>query len=257
MKLTIKFISNLLLCSILLLSACETNKYPRFGVVNITNINETSATVTIQLYDVTENNISSKGIYITQYGDATVNENYANYISDNSKSIKITVNLKDLDPNTTYYLKGSAENSNGKTYSKTTSFTTKSYTSVKSPCTPTTNTFYGSSFYSTYYYENDDDYKIVANGSNMDLRIIFKRRPEVGKYITTKSWASTFDMPKYGCYFTGVYANQSLYNENEGDTVYVNMDQDSNYLITFCDMEFGVDSYNFKFKTNGNLKAKK
>jgi len=216
--------------------------------------------------------IASSGGNITSDGGAAVTargvcwSTIANFSpADNSTTNgtgtgSFSSNMTGLIPNTTYYVKAYATNSEGTGYGNILTFKTLAAipdTVFTVLCSPQANSINFSGQLQTFgtsYGTNgllNGNYGLVGNGSYSDLRIEFSQEPVTGKYITSDP---TSFMSPTQCNVNGTFGGTMSYHydTSAGDTVYVKKNGTGKYSMTFCHLTFSGSS-GFTFTSDGNL----
>ena len=165
-----------------------------------------------------------------------------------------------LIPDTTYYVRAYASNSNGINYGNELSFTTTNMVGTV-PCTIADNKLQLVGLNNNYIYNSVifttssgslivGDVGFTASGSGSDLRIEFDIIPETGIYQTANI---DVNIPNGKCIVNGTFFNQG-YRAAAGHDVYVEKMSDGVYRMSFCDVPFGTGDPSFpSFNADANL----
>lgn len=116
--------------SFLSLNSCCDNedilvKEPTVRTISVTNIDTTTCTVNGEIADIGGGSITEKGVCWSTQNDPTINNSKK---TDAGTSNSLTINIDDLLPSTTYYVRAYAINEKGVGYGSTLSFTTEAGT---------------------------------------------------------------------------------------------------------------------------------
>jgi hypothetical protein len=255
----------LIILAIALLNSCkkddsdqntnQSNQVPEISTVNASNITNTSVTSGGEIISEGSAIITAKGVCWSMSANTSVDDNTT---SEGSGDADFTSTISGLSPNTTYYYRAYATNSQGTGYGEELLFTTEK-NEVIVPCEPDKNSirfnFQDISYSSISDSPNDllyGSHGITGFSQNSDLSIEFSVEPETGFYITSAG-SSFIDDDK--CVVTGVFGgfSSSRYVAKAYDTVYVTKLGAGKYSMTFCDLEFNSISTSGTFQSDGNL----
>ncbi|WP_242203228.1 hypothetical protein [Aestuariivivens insulae] len=227
---------------------------------------------TIDVTNITSNSVKSGGININNKGSDIIDKGLCWSLNPNptiddfklssgNGIVDFNLEITNLDENTDYYIRAYATNDAGTGYGNELMFTTY----INTPCSPPDNSIIfdsslkalGGSTYSTIglFY---GDYGVKSNSLQGDLSIEFSSPPENGVYDIS---SDPFHMTSSECAVTGVFKifgdfSSHRYTAKSGANavVYVEKIGESQYSMTFCDLNFSSGSISFTFNgSNGNL----
>jgi hypothetical protein len=112
----------ILLTLLLLITGCKKEHVPELITIDVSSIGQTSAICGGEITSQGSSEIMKKGICWSTSIDPTIQDSITN---EGTGLGNFTSNLTGLDPNTKYFVRAYATNSNGTGYGKTKSFTTE------------------------------------------------------------------------------------------------------------------------------------
>lgn len=228
-------------------------KKPSVTTATVGNITASSATCGGIITADGGSAITAEGVCWSTTNTPTVNNDYT---TDGTGINSYISSITGLQPNTTYYVRAYATNTNGTAYGTVSSFKTSL---AVAPCTPTKNGIrYNSQnlTYSSVYAGTNamsyGTYGLVGNGTYSDLYIEFSEAPVTGRYTTVHS---TETIGSNNCLVHGTfgYPNSQPYFAQSGGYVYVTQNGTNLYSVTFCNLTFSSCCASYVFSSDGNL----
>lgn len=243
-----------------LLNSCDKDDsidIPTISTNNIHSVTDSSATSGGYITSEGNSNVTSRGVCWSTTQNPVINNNRT--IDGNGSGIYNSY-LTGLEPNTTYYVRAYATNSSGTSYGEELIFTTdKAIVPVTAPCNPEKNTII---FHNTMYEyisristetHNFSNFGLIGNATWSDMSIRFSQTPATGKFVTQTGNTPLNENECVVTFYFETWTKTYQYFSVPGDTVYVNITDDQNYSMTFCDLQFNALSSSDSFSSDGNL----
>lgn len=199
-----------------------------------------------------EHSIFERGIY----WDTLMNpEQNGQVMIALNESNDFTSMLTGLKPNTMYYVKAYAKNSESTFYGNAVVIKTTDNAAYAAPCSVDLNELQwgGWQFPLSVSYGTAGmsmgAYGFSGSGSSCDIEIAFSAPPVTGKYITA-GYSTSYSFTE--CVVSGVFFSEWQVSAS-GDTVYVTKNGEGAYSVSFCDVHFSPSGYPSDISTSGNL----